>query len=105
MPLDDTLGKITVPSAGTFKQVITTDLWVESYMVEPWFENTGKTWVGKSTATKDGVGIHAVLPVPHTNVISSFNRKGKLSRSFNLKDLYIGVDTDGESAIVSYNLA
>jgi hypothetical protein len=100
------LGIITVATAGTPVRATTRDTFCESYMVEPWPDNSGKMWIGtSSTAFKGGTtDLLGYVPVPHANVVSVFSSgKGPGgTQSFNLVDLYIDADVNGESVLISY---
>ena len=94
---------VTVTTAGTIVQVSTTDLFCESFMVEPLHTNTGRTWVGGSNMVKaTPVGVWAWIPAPSANIAPSFQVKGHFTEAFNLKDMYIDTDTSGEKAIITY---
>jgi hypothetical protein len=99
------LGKIviddTVPT-----QITATDIWCESFMIEPWHENTGKIFWGYSaTIAVDGTELGGFLPIPHKNVVSTLN-SGKGTQgvhSYNLADLYFLAEVDGDSITGSYD--
>ena len=100
------LGKKEVTTAGTPVRATATDTWCESFMVEPWIGNTGKTYVGTS-ASDFGSGntyLLGIMPIPTTNVVEPFN-SGKGSQgnhSFNLADIYIDADVNGEAVLITY---
>lgn len=99
------LGKIAGVTAGTPVQVSATDRWCESYMIEPWPTNTGKSWIGTGSADFRAGTTYLLgyCPIPHANVVGVFS-SGKGSNgvmSFNLKDIYVDFDNSGEAVIVT----
>jgi hypothetical protein len=70
-------------------------------MIQPGQSNTGRVWL------RDATKVRNFLPIPHTNVVVTYNRKGRYARSFNLKDFFLDVDAGhaGEGAYVSCNIA
>lgn len=107
MGREKTLGKIVVTSAGTPVQASATDVWCENYMVEPWHTNTGRMWIGNSASMSKTTGayVRGYLPIPHDNVVTAYS-PGKGTHgimSYNLKDLWIDSEVNGESVIIPYN--
>jgi len=97
--------KVVVAAAGTPVRASVTPLWCHSYVVIPWHENTGKAWVGAAAMVKaTGVNVHTYLPVPHENIVVSWNNRGEYSRSFDLSRIWIDADVNGEAVIITYNL-
>ena len=104
------IGIVTVAAAGTPVRVTATETWCESYMVGPWTtaaaSNTGRMFVGITAAAfKAGTaGLLGIIPIPTANVSAVFSSgKGSNgSHSFNLADLYIDSEVNGESVYVSY---
>lgn len=100
------LGLVTVVTAGTPVQAHSTDVWCESYMVEPFVGNTGRIYVGLSSTdfragTTDMIGY---CPVPTANVVSVFSsgRGSNGAASFNLKNIWLDASVSGEGAVISY---
>lgn len=100
------LGLITVLSNGTPQHISAVDVYCESYMVEPWHANTGKIYIGiSSTVFRAGTAnCIGYCPVPTANVVSVFSsgKGANGAASFNLKDLYLDSDVNGEGAVISY---
>src|SRR5215470_14805550 len=106
------LGKVVVPSAGTPIQVTvnnfvpfpTGDVKCHSFMVQAWFNNTGKVWVGNmpNFSKITGRGLVAVIPIPTTNLIQSFSATiASAVNTFNMIDIWIDVDVSNEAALVA----
>lgn len=97
------LGKVTVASAGTPQQVISTQTQAHSYLVQALSTNTGKVYIGSKTMVKSTlVGVFAVLAAPTTNLLPSFASAVSYSSShFDLQNVYLDVDNSGEGALVS----
>ena len=99
------LGKIAGVTAGTPVQVSATDRFCESFMVEPWHENTGKSWIGTSSTdfragTTDCIG-YCPIPADNVNSVWSSGKGSQGAASFNMKDIYVDFDINGEAVIVT----
>lgn len=103
------LGKITVPAAGTpvrataNQSVPAQPYLCHAIMVEAWPTNTGKVYVGLSGMnTTTGVNVLAILAVPTTNSIPTFSATiAAAPNALSADDVYIDVQTNGEAALVS----
>jgi hypothetical protein len=106
MGREQTLGKVTVTTAGTIKRATATATYCINYMVEPLPSNSGKIYIGGSDmVVATGVGVRAYLPIPHANVVSAYSpgRGEHGQMSYNLADLYIDAEVNGEGVYIAYN--
>src|SRR5512146_2093733 len=72
-----------------------------SFLIEVLPTNTGRTYVGSATMNRTTlVGVYAVLAVPTSNLLPTFT-----ANHFNLADVYITTDTQGEGVLASYVVA
>jgi hypothetical protein len=83
-------------------QVITTDLWVKSYMIQPHDSNLAKMYIGDSTLQPSIQKWYAWLPIPSSKAVETFNNNGPYAHSFNLKELYVSGNS-GEGCVITYN--
>lgn len=98
------LGKVVVTTAGTRKQILTTSTPAQIVQIQQFPGNTGKIYIGGSTLVgSTGVGVYFVLPIPTVNSLSSWLLQWPDSHAmFDLADLYLDAEVNGEGAIVSY---
>ena len=66
--------------------------------------NTGKIWVGSAGMVKaSGVGVYGFIPIPTANAQAGLSVEIALAPAgFNLAEIYLDSDVNGEAAIVSY---
>ena len=110
---NQSLGYVTVTAAGTPVRLTSNETTpadrypVHSYLIEVVSSNTGKIFVGSSTMNKaTGAGVYAVLPPPTTNVYPSFSSNiVEAAAGFNLAEVYLDADVNGEKALVSVIIA
>lgn len=108
------LGKITVPAAGTPVNVPVPVLpgagpavpplsTVHAFVVEVLAGNTGKIYIGVAGMNKTTlVGVIVVLPVPTANLIPTFSVSlTAAANALSLSDLWIDADTNGEGVLIS----
>lgn len=103
------LGKVTVVTAGTPVEVTINQTTpsaryaAHSFMVEALPANTGKIYVGFVGLNKGTLAnVLAIIPVPTVNLIPSFSSTiAYAPGGFNLADIYIDADVNGEGALVS----
>jgi hypothetical protein len=103
------LGKITVAAAGTPVRVTanlttpTERLAAHSFIVEQVPGNTGKLFIGGPGMNKTTLaGVYAILPIPTVNSLPSFSSViTNAPAGFNMAELFIDADVNGESALVS----
>lgn len=97
------LGLITVAAAGTPQQVSEDQILCNSIFVQQNANNSGAIYVGSvdmDTTTLEGV--LAVLPAPG-DALPAYSAGSPINANgINLQDVYLDVENDGESALVSY---
>jgi hypothetical protein len=98
------LGKITVTTGGTPVQVSTTRVGANSIMFQQIPGNTGKMYIGDSTLVKATlVGVHAVLPIPTTNILPSYTATiVEAPAGLNAAEFWVDAEVNGEGVLVSY---
>jgi hypothetical protein len=104
------LGKVVVTTGGTEVRSTlnepdqTARVGAQSFFVQQVTGNTGKIFVGSVGLDRITLaGVYAVLPAPTAGVLPSFSATVTESPAgFNMADIYIDADTNGESALVSF---
>lgn len=98
------LGKVVVTTAGTRKQISTSVIFAHTVFVQQFPGNTGKIYLGDVTVVgSTGVGVTAILPIPTANSLGSFTLSWPDPHfQFDLSQLYLDSEVNGEGAIVSY---
>lgn len=104
-------GKVTVPSIGTPVQATSGQASPDdkhehlyhSGLIQVWYENTGKIWLGTQTMNKaTGAGVYCVLPAPTASSIPSINIADVMSRNgVQLSDIWIDADVNDEGVLVT----
>lgn len=117
MPLM-TLGKVSVPAAGTPVQLTATQQYKDAIaaaklsaqfvtatavLIQAADGNTGKTYVGKQGMVKATLaGVNAVLVAPTDTFIPSFGIASQLSPAgVDLSEIWFDAATNGEGVLVS----
>lgn len=103
------LGKITVPSAGTPVRATSgqsdpsTPILCHAVLVEAWPTNTGKAYVGVASMNKTtGSNVLGILPIPTDNSIPTFSATNAAApNGLNAADIYVDVQTNGEAVLIS----
>lgn len=91
---------ITVTTAGTPVQVSATPLYVRSYIGQAHHANSGKIFIGNSSANALSANAHA-LTARETFGIDGDVLKDR-SLQFDLSNIWVDSDTNGSKLIVSY---
>lgn len=107
------LGFVTVTTAGTPVRCTinesdpTARVAAHSYLVEAKSTNTGAIYIGSASMNKStGAGVYAVLPPPTLNIYPSFSSNiVEAAAGFNMNEVYLDADVNGEKALVSFVLA
>lgn len=75
-----------------------------SLMVEALPANAGKCYIGSSKMNKTTlVGVWAILAIPTNNILPSFSATLSYAPGgFNLADVFIDCDNNGDGVLVSY---
>ncbi len=95
---------VTVTNAGTPVQVTATRKPVHAVLIETYWTNSGRMYVGDSTLNvSTNTGLMNALPPPTTNVFPSVSAGiPSAPNGLNLSDLWIDAQNNGEKVIVSY---
>jgi hypothetical protein len=98
------LGKIAVTTAGTIVQVSSSSKLAQIIQITTNPGNTGKIFIGLSNmVASTRVGVIAVLSIPTVNILPYWLLQWPDAHAeFDLQDLWLDADVNGESAIVSY---
>lgn len=105
------LGKLVVVAAGTPVAVqsllgvnINKPTPIHAIMVQAWFANSGKIYVGVEGMNKlTGVGVMAVLPAPTDSFIATFSAALTIApNGMRVADFWIDADTTNDSALVTF---
>lgn len=108
------LGKITVPAAGTPIRATANETTPEqrfaghAVLFQAWPTNAGKIWVmARQTANKTtGAGVLAILAIPTANSIPSASASVTFAPvGFNVNEIWIDADTNGDGCLISVLLA
>lgn len=105
-----TLGKITVPAAGTPVSAVAGSNYenkpqpCHGIMVQTAPGNTGNIYVGTADMDKSTLaGVFAVLPIPTDNFLPTFSAALTIApNALKLNEFYIDADVNDDGAIVSY---
>lgn len=105
----DSLGKLTVTTAGTLLRVTsgqtdpTARFVVHAVLFQAWRTNAGRIYVGKAGFSKTtGTGLLGTLAIPTNNTLPTFSMALTLAPAgIRLDDLWLDADTDGEGCSVS----
>lgn len=102
MPISS-IGKVTVSTAGTPVQVTSTITDCQAISIQALAANTGKIYVGLKNMNKTTlVGVVAVLAVPTTNIIPSFNAYQPQIAGLNADAFYVDADVSSEGVLVAF---
>ena len=80
------------------------NLKAHSILIECWWENTGRIFVGNTVSmnTTTGTGVIAVLPIPTQNFISTFEITVALSpNGLNASEFWVDGEEAGDAVLVS----
>ena len=103
MPVQS-LGKITVTTAGTPVQINSTNIPCQAISIQALSSNAGKVYVGLSGMSKTTlIGNLAVLAVPSGAIIPSFSASVDSANGLNVSQYWIDVDNSGEGVLVAYS--
>jgi hypothetical protein len=105
----ESLGRVAVATSGIPQRLTanradpTARYPCNAFMVQTWHANTGKVFVGTAGINiSTGVGVDAVIPIPTVNTLPTFSASHQYApAAFNLAEVYVDVEVDGESVIVS----
>lgn len=103
------LGAVTVAAAGTPARATanesdpTARVPAQSFQVQQVTGNTGKVYVGTSAMNKATLaGVFTVLPAIATGTLPSYSATiVNAPAGFNMAEVYIDVDTNGEKALIA----
>lgn len=91
-----------VTSAGTPERIASSDLWVQSCIIQAHVTNTGYVYVGSSSVLADDSTGLALAAGASFEITSDTHRT--ISSRFNLYELWIDATTSGNKIVVFYTL-
>lgn len=104
MDVINSLGKLTVASAGTPIPLTATKTLCHSVLIEVLSTNVGKIYIGTSALNSSTlVGTVAILGIPTSAILPVFTMGLSYAPNpINIANLYIDADNSGDGVIVSY---
>jgi len=104
------LGKVTVPVAGTPVRATANETTpaanfsCHAFMIQAWSENTGNSYVGNTSTFNSTTGedTMAILAIPTANTIPVFTATiSYASGGLNLADVWVDVEIGGDAVLIS----